>query len=383
VGYTVDGQSGYPGNGSNMEVGEYFYHYDFYYDMEYFGWLGSWDTQYEGWFSMPLAYDNTIEPYYSETQRHFDPPMNWTTNGYNDMAYLSLHAQGTALPASSFEQSDGQTVVTGAGAALFGAADQCTFVSLPMVGDFSIVVEVNDVEYTDRWARAGIMIREGLSPEARHVTAAVTPAKKAESLYRSAPGAPARITANAVPFDGFNHWLRLTRQSYIFTAEHSSDGQVWQPLGASISMLMSDLVEVGLVVNSVDPIEAGVESSSVKPCRAVFETVQINGAPVTDFDRLTDIGIEYNDPDHLYVTVTDARDQTAVIVHPADPNALGVEDWTEWRVPLSDLQAQGVDLTQIAQMAIGVGDTPQPGVPREPGGQGKFYVDLVRLMADE
>ena len=31
--------------------------------------------------SMPLAYDNTVSPFYSEAERTFDSPQNWTTNG--------------------------------------------------------------------------------------------------------------------------------------------------------------------------------------------------------------------------------------------------------------------------------------------------------------
>lgn len=383
--FTVDGQTVYWGNGTQMEVGEYFYLYDRHYDAEYFGWLGSFNTQYEGWFSMPLKYDNSLWPFYSETQRYFDPPMDWTTNGYNEMAHLSLQYQGTAMPASSIDWSDGKAIVTGAGRDLFETTDQCTFISMPMSGDFTMVVEVNDVEYTAEWARAGIMVREGLEAGARHVSAVVTPAKQAECLYRSVKGAKPRTTGDYVPFEEFNHWIRLTRQSYRFTAEHSTNGQDWQPLGQWVSLLLSDPVEVGLVVNSADSTTEveGKEISSITLCRAVFHTVQINGEPVPAFEKLTDIGIEYNDPDHLYMAVTDAQGRKAILVHPDDPNALMREQWTEWRVPLLDLQTQGLDITQIAEMALGVGDTPEPGVPREPGGEGKFYVDLIRLMAEE
>ena len=43
--------------------------------------------------SMPLEYDNSESPYYSEAERTFDTPQDWTTNGADT---LSLYFQGRA-----------------------------------------------------------------------------------------------------------------------------------------------------------------------------------------------------------------------------------------------------------------------------------------------
>ena len=375
LGYTADGQPPYTGNGTGMTVGEY--------NEQAGGYLGSVDVVYEGWFSMPLAYDNTQAPYYSEAQRAFEPPVDWTTNGHNDMAYLCLHHIGTVPPPSDYELSGEQHHVTGVWAESFddlGAfdklnkTDHCTFVSMPMQGDGTLTVQVESVEDTDAWARAGIMIREDLTENAPHMAAVVTPSGLAEYLYRQSRTGGTRSLDTGEPNSiAVPHWLRLTRQGSLFTAEHSGDGAQWERLGFAFITMPND-VHVGLMVNSFVDGET--------PCQAVFSHLQVNGVEAT-LETLTNIGRAENDPDHLYVAVQDAHAQQAVVVHPDDPNALLVDDWTEWRLPLSQLEAQGIDLTQITQLAIGVGDTPQQGEVRSPGGSGQFYVDQIRLMADE
>jgi len=354
------------GNETGMTVGELY--------EEHGGFLGSLDYVYEGGFSLPLEYDNSFGAYYSETQRTFDVPMDWTTNGQNAMAYLCMHYLGTALPPSSFELLDGHYSVIGTGGDIWDWADECTFVSMPMQGDISITVKVESVEDTAEWARAGIMIRENMADDARHMAAVVTPRNRSEYLYRQRTGFDTHSTGISKEVS-VPHWLRLTRQGNDFTAEHSADAENWRSLGSMVYIDMPSEVQVGLVVNSY------VDGQT--PCRAEFSNLQVNGSSEVMLDTLTHIGLSYNDPDHLYVAVQDTQNHRVVIVHPDDPNALVVDEWTEWRVPLSDFENQGVNLTQIKQLAIGVGDTPKNGQARQPGGQGKFYVDQIRLMAEE
>ncbi len=46
-------------------------------------------------------------------------------------------------------------------------------------------------------------------------------------------------------------------------------------------------------------------------------------------------------------------------------------DWTEWRIPLSDLT--GVSLTTVQKITLGVGDKNSP----KPGGTGVLYIDDI------
>ncbi|NQV34821.1 MAG: DUF1349 domain-containing protein, partial [Phycisphaeraceae bacterium] len=373
-GYTDVNETVVQGNGTGMTVGEWYHNYHAYEQKVYEGYFGSVETAYEGWFSMALEYDNTQWPYYSETQQTFDRPMDWTNNGPTDMAYLCMHYLGTPLPPSTFEMSGDQYMVTGTGADIWELADECTFVSNPMLGDGSVTVKVESVENTAEWARAGIMIRDGLAANARHMAAVVTPANKTEHLYRTYTGQSTSSTGLAVDISS-PHWLKLTRQGSVLTAAHSVDGQQWQVFGSTTYLSLPQELQVGLVVNSY--------ADDKTTCQAVFSNLKINGNVGVTLETLTNIGLQYNEPDHLYVAVQDADGRSGIVAHPNNPDALLVDQWTEWRIPFSELEAQGVDLFHIKQLAIGVGDASAPGGSRNPGGHGKFYVDQIRLMAEE
>jgi hypothetical protein len=59
-----------------------------------------------------------------------------------------------------------------------------------------------------------------------------------------------------------------------------------------------------------------------------------------------------------------------------DPNeaAVNATQWTEWKIPLTDLA--GVSLNKVERLYIGVGD-PQNAAP---DGYGRVYIDDIRVM---
>ena len=59
-----------------------------------------------------------------------------------------------------------------------------------------------------------------------------------------------------------------------------------------------------------------------------------------------------------------------------DPAAANIDVWTEWIVPLQSLADQGLDLTNVDKIAIGLGTQGNMAVP---GGKGKMYFDDIRL----
>jgi len=71
----------------------------------------------------------------------------------------------------------------------------------------------------------------------------------------------------------------------------------------------------------------------------------------------------------LYV----ALNGSAVVNHD-NPNAAQVEEWTQWDI---DLQAFGVNLTNVNTIALGLGNRNNPLA----GGSGMMYFDDIRLYA--
>jgi internalin A len=86
-------------------------------------------------------------------------------------------------------------------------------------------------------------------------------------------------------------------------------------------------------------------------------------------------GASDNGQGQLYLSIEDDAGLIAPIIHP-DPDAVLDEQWQQWSISLADLIADGIDVTAIRKLHIGVGD---PGNP-QPGGIGIIYIDDIRVI---
>lgn len=86
-----------------------------------------------------------------------------------------------------------------------------------------------------------------------------------------------------------------------------------------------------------------------------------------------------NDPEALYVAISNSTGASAIVYH-EDPAAVQTDLWTEWLIPLQLFADQGVDLTNVDSIAIGLGTQ---GNVATPGGSGKIYIDDIRLYRSE
>ena len=75
------------------------------------------------------------------------------------------------------------------------------------------------------------------------------------------------------------------------------------------------------------------------------------------------------------MAISNAVGQPAVVVHD-DPAAATIDTWTEWIIPLQVFADQGINLTNVDRIAIGLGTRGNMTVP---GGSGKMYFDDIRL----
>jgi hypothetical protein len=128
---------------------------------------------------------------------------------------------------------------------------------------------------------------------------------------------------------------------------------------------MSSNVYIGLAVTAHD---------AALTCQAVFTNVTTSGN-VTGQWVSQDIGIQSNDEEPLYVAVSNNTGTPAVIIHD-DPAVATIDTWTEWVIPLQTLADQGIVLTNVDSIAIGLGTQGNTTVP---GGSGKIFIDDIRL----
>jgi hypothetical protein len=74
----------------------------------------------------------------------------------------------------------------------------------------------------------------------------------------------------------------------------------------------------------------------------------------------------------MYVVLNDS----AVVTHD-NPDAALTRNWTEWNIDLQDFADQGVNLTNVNSITLGLGNRANPVA----GGAGMLYFDDIRLYA--
>jgi len=314
--------------------------------------------------AMPYSYDNNKEGFakYSEAEKTLAYPRDWTEQG---VAELSLWFIGFPPYVGGFtEDPAGTYTIAASGTDIWDASDQFHFAYKEISGAASIQAQVLSVGHTDDWAKAGVMIRDTLDPNSAHAMVAITPVNGAWFGLRPATGEGSASIKD--PNVTAPQWVKLERSlGGLVRAYYSADGSAWTQLDLAI-VTMKTPIYIGLALTSHNPDAT---------CEAKFANVSF---PDTDVDvqwANQDVGISANVPEPMYVAVTDSTGTPAAVYH-EDPNATVIDTWTEWTIPLQDFADQGIDLTDVDRIALGIGTR---GNTTTPGGAGKVFFDDIRL----
>jgi hypothetical protein len=355
LGYGAPGSDPYyPGNGTGAAVGD-----------ETTGSYMEETIVNSGGKSLPLYYDNNKQGYskYSETELTLTSPRGWTIE---EVAELSLWFRGYPGSVGSFvEAPAGTYTMTGSGADIWGQSDQFHYAFKAITGPGTIEARVDSLTNTDTYAKAAVMIRETLDADSRYSLVAVTPGAGVLAEYRAETGEGAQQEASQAGISA-PYWVKIERDfAGNITAYNSANGSTWQMLGQPIPFQMASNAYIGLALTA---------HNANLTCEATFSSVTVTGN-VDPLWSNQDIGIPSNDAEPLYVAVSNAAGNPAVIVHD-NPDAALVDTWTEWIIPLQTLADQGIVLTDVDRIAIGLGTK---GNVTTPGGTGKMYIDDIRL----
>ena len=159
---------------------------------------------------------------------------------------------GSVALAGGASVSGATWTVTGAGSDVWGTADEFHFAYRQLTGDGSITARVTTVQNVDEWTKAGVMIRETLTPGSPHGFMFLTPGTQKGLAFQrrtTANGASSHTGAgNGAP----PAWVRLTRVGQAITAYLSADGSTWTVVGTD-TIPMAGTVYVGLAVTSHVP----------------------------------------------------------------------------------------------------------------------------------
>jgi hypothetical protein len=208
------------------------------------------------------------------------------------------------------------------------------------------------------------MIRESLDAGSRH-TMMIVSASSGISFQRrfDTGGASTGTTTGGIIAP---YWVKIERDmSGNFTAYSSANGSTWQMQGQPEPFQIGSNAYIGLAVTAHN---AGLT------CEAKFSNVTITGNAGQLWTN-QDIGIQSNNAEPLYVAVANAAGNAAVVVHD-NPDASLLDTWMEWVIPLQTFADQGINLSNVDRIAIGLGTK---GNMTTPGGAGKMFIDDIRL----
>ena len=165
--------------------------------------------------------------------------------------------------AGSATYNNGTYTVRGAGENIWNTSDEFRFVYRQVTGDVDIVARFVSLQGSNEWSKAGVMVRESLTDNARHALAHFTLGNGYRFIRRTALGGTTGDTgcgAGTLP-----GWVRLIRSGNSLEMRRSTDGQTWSSC-ATLQISMAPAVYVGLVVSNVD---------ATQPATAVFDNVTV------------------------------------------------------------------------------------------------------------
>jgi hypothetical protein len=306
--------------------------------------------------SMPFFYDNNGK--FSEALLKLSgTASDWTIDG---VEFLSLWLKGYPAYVGGFVEEPPDTyTMTSTGTDIWGFVDEFHFAYKEVTGTCTIIAKVESVENTDPFAKAGVMIRNSLEPDAANIALLITPENGVRYQYRNTNGGTTERDFD--PNVAAPYWLKLQRTSGgLVRAYYSSDNVTWASFTLR-TITMSAPIYIGLAVTS---------HNTEAVCEAKFSNVSFPDTSVGQEWAAQDIGIISNSAEPMYVILNDS----AIIYHDL-PNASQIRNWTQWLIPLQRFVDLGVNLSSVNSLGIGFGDRNNP----QSGGQGIVFFDDIRL----
>ena len=228
-----------------------------------------------------IVWSNAAAGTYNLTAIATDNGNAATTSGTVSITVSSGPPPPSTLPAGWAAQDVGDTgatgsssyangvySVSGAGADVWGTADAVHYAYRTLTGDGTIVARVTSIQNVNAWTKAGVMIRNSLSPSAAQGFMLVASSASKGVPYQRRPSDGASTVSSPGSLSTAPRWVKLVRSGNLITGYESSNGTTWTTVGTD-TFTMGATVLVGLAVSSHVP---GVNAT------ATFDNVSVTNS---------------------------------------------------------------------------------------------------------
>jgi fibronectin type 3 domain-containing protein len=144
--------------------------------------------------------------------------------------------------------------ITAGGVNIWGTADSFRYLHGEYSGDFDVLVRVTNASMEQ--IKTGIMARESLAAESRHVFASISSGDSHRLATRMLTAGSSSNLFKAVEPVLPDVWLRLKRAGDHFTGFYGTDGANWTEMG-SLALGMGHTIYLGLAVSAQSTSETG------------------------------------------------------------------------------------------------------------------------------
>ncbi len=223
----------------------------------------------------PISFANAVA--YAHYQVLFTAVRDAATANSMQIGEVELLAEVT-LPAGIGHQDVGNPALAGSvsydpvadawtirgdGSDIWGSSDQFQFVFRPLAGDGSGIVRIASMNVTNEWAKVGVMIRETLAGNSKHMMVSMTGTHGAQTVWRQDTGGESQSVE--LPGVTLPLYVKIERVGNTISTSTTWDPAFWIPQ-KTLDIPMNANVYIGMFVCSHD---------TSRLCTTVFDKVTL------------------------------------------------------------------------------------------------------------
>lgn len=158
--------------------------------------------------------------------------------GWSDQNIGTPGIDGSA----GYASGSGQWTVSGGGADIWGSSDQFNYAATSWYGSGTLTAQVTSQQYTNSWAKAGVMFRDTYNANSMFVDVVATPGSGVVMQWRNSTGG--QCGSAGVSGVGSDIWVQLIRNGNNFSGYYSTNGTTWNLIG-NTSVAFSSSTNIG------------------------------------------------------------------------------------------------------------------------------------------